>query len=121
MHGNRTSRCETDNILISGQHALVTDFGIAKAISASASNATLTSSGLAIGTPSYMAPEQVAATSRPTISGPLRHRLSGANCWMDRPPFTGTSAQAVIAAQLTQVLDPVSRHRPGIPPRLPIW
>lgn len=108
-----------DNILISGQHALVTDFGIAKAISASASNATLTSSGLAIGTPSYMAPEQVAGDE----STDHRADLYAVGCLAyelltGRPPFTGTSAQAVIAAQLTQVPEPVSRHRSGIPPRL---
>ena len=108
-----------DNILISGQHALVTDFGIAKAISASASAATVTSSGVAIGTPAYMAPEQVTGDAstdhRADIYavGSLAYELL-----TGRPPFTGTSAQAVIAAHVTQVPDPVLRHRPGIPPRL---
>src|SRR5690242_6929935 len=49
-----------DNVLISGKHALVTDFGIAKAISQASGSAGLTSVGMAIGTPAYMAPEQAA-------------------------------------------------------------
>ena len=50
-----------DNILTSGMHALVTDFGVAKALSASGPVHSGTSTGLAIGTPAYMAPEQLAA------------------------------------------------------------
>ena len=49
-----------DNVMISGGHALVTDFGIAKAVTESASDHSLTSMGMAIGTPTYMAPEQAA-------------------------------------------------------------
>src|SRR5437660_8753354 len=48
------------NILSQGAHALVTDFGVAKAISAALPNTGLTSAGIAIGTPAYMAPEQLA-------------------------------------------------------------
>src|SRR5215467_11958522 len=49
-----------DNVLLSGRHALVTDFGVAKALHASAGADTLTTTDMAIGTPAYMAPEQVA-------------------------------------------------------------
>ena len=48
------------NVLRSGSHAVVTDFGVAKAISASLPSAGMTTSGMAIGTPAYMAPEQLA-------------------------------------------------------------
>ncbi|TFG53505.1 MAG: serine/threonine protein kinase [Gemmatimonadales bacterium] len=50
-----------DNVMLSGRHALVTDFGIAKAVSAATSESgQLTSAGMALGTPAYMAPEQAA-------------------------------------------------------------
>ncbi len=56
-----------DNILLSGRHALVTDFGVAKAVKAASEESggtTLTSTGMALGTPAYMAPEQAAADPR---------------------------------------------------------
>ena len=50
-----------DNVLLSGGHAVVTDFGVAKAVTASSGGSSLTSLGVALGTPAYMAPEQAAA------------------------------------------------------------
>jgi serine/threonine-protein kinase len=50
-----------ENILLSGGHALVTDFGIAKAVSDASQSSSLTATGLAMGTPAYMAPEQATA------------------------------------------------------------
>src|SRR5207253_742091 len=50
-----------DNVLISGHHAMVTDFGVAKAISEATGRTSLTSMGVALGTPAYMAPEQATA------------------------------------------------------------
>jgi serine/threonine protein kinase len=66
-----------DNVLLSGRHALVTDFGVAKALSESTGRQELTTAGVALGTPTYMAPEQ--ATADPTsISGWTCMRLV---CW----------------------------------------
>src|SRR5207302_2772098 len=50
-----------DNVLIARHHAVVTDFGVAKALSESTGKTALTSAGVALGTPAYMAPEQAAA------------------------------------------------------------
>ena len=108
-----------DNILITGQHALVTDFGVAKAISQSAAGSGSTTTGLAVGTPAYMAPEQVAADPgvdhRADIYavGVLAYELL-----TGRPPFVGATLQAVLAAHVTQLPEAVTRHRPSVPPRL---
>src|SRR5512132_3904595 len=97
------------NILTQGTHALVTDFGVAKAISAALPNTGLTSAGIAIGTPAYMAPEQlagdVAANHRIDIYavGLLAYELvTGVS------PFTGPSPRETLAAQLTR--DPMPLH-----------
>src|SRR5207247_4739715 len=63
-----------ENVLLTGDHALVTDFGVAKALTQATGGASLTSAGIALGTPAYMAPEQVAAgpplDHRPDLFGP---------------------------------------------------
>ena len=111
-----------DNILLSGRHAMVTDFGVAKAVTAAAEDTratTLTSTGMALGTPAYMAPEQAAADPRVDQRADLYavgvvayEMLSG------RPPFTAPTAAAMLAAQVATMPEPVDRYRPGIPPAL---
>ena len=98
-----------DNILTSRMHALVTDFGVAKALSASIPVHGGTSTGMAIGTPAYMAPEQLAADPaadhRVDIYGVgllAYELLTGSS------PFSGASPQATLAAQLTQM--PTAPH-----------
>ena len=92
-----------DNILTSGMHALVTDFGVAKALSAAIPIAVGTSTGMAIGTPAYMAPEQLAADPAADhrvdiyAVGLLAYELL-----TGRSPFSGSSPQATMAAQLTE-------------------
>lgn len=108
------------NILTSGMHALVTDFGVAKALSASIPLANGgTTTGMAIGTPAYMAPEQLAADPA------ADHRMDiyavgllGYELLTGRSPFSGVSPQATLAAQLT--LTPESPHRslPDVPEAL---
>ena len=93
-----------DNILTSGMHALVTDFGVAKALSAAVPMAGGTTTGMVVGTPAYMAPEQLAADPaadhRVDIygAGLLAYELV-----TGRSPFSGSSPQATMAAQLTQM------------------
>ncbi|HEX9749279.1 MAG TPA: serine/threonine-protein kinase, partial [Methylomirabilota bacterium] len=97
----------------------MTDFGVAKAISEATGRQALTTAGVALGTPAYMAPEQAAADPhmdhRADIYavGALAYELvTGA------PPFGGPTPQAVLAAHLTEAPEPVSRRRVSVPPAL---
>ncbi|HYW33374.1 MAG TPA: serine/threonine-protein kinase [Gemmatimonas sp.] len=99
-----------ENILRSGMHAMVTDFGVAKAVSAAIPSQGGTTTGMAIGTPAYMAPEQLAADPAADhrvdiyAVGLLAYELlTGVS------PFTSTSPQATLAAQLTKT--PEAPHR----------
>src|SRR5688572_17015256 len=109
-----------DNIMVSRGHALVTDFGVAKAVSESAGSASgLTSLGVALGTPAYMAPEQAAAD--PHVDHRADLYALGAVAYemlAGRPPFTGGSPQALLMAHVTQAPDPVTTYRPSVPPGL---
>ena len=108
-----------DNVMISGRHALVTDFGVAKAVSDSTGGgATLTSLGVALGTPSYMAPEQAAGDPHVdqradiyAVGAMAYEMLSG------QPPFTG-NPQAVLAKHITEAPTAVTTHRSTVPPAL---
>ncbi len=108
-----------DNVLLSGQHALVTDFGVAKALESSTGEASLTSLGVALGTPAYMAPEQAAA--EPHIDHRADIYAFGCLAYevlTGRPPFGGMSAQQVLAAHITQRPEPVTTRRMACPPAL---
>ena len=104
--------------MLSGRHALITDFGVARAVSEATNADTLTTMGVALGTPSYMSPEQ--ATADPAIDhradiyavGVLAYELLAG-----RLPFSGTPQQ-VLAAHVTEMPEPVQKHRPGISPAL---
>lgn len=118
-HGIVHRDIKPENILLTGQHALVTDFGVAKALGEAASGTTLTATGLALGTAAYMAPEQVAAD--PAVDhradiyalGIVAYELlAGA------PPFSARTSQQLAAAHLTQQPEAVDRKRPAVPPAL---
>ena len=101
------------NILLSGGHALVADFGIARALG---SGDALTQTGLSIGTPQYMAPEQAmgeatvdARADVYAVGGVLYEMLAG------RPPYTGATPQAVLAKSLTEAPKPLDASRAGLP------
>jgi tetratricopeptide (TPR) repeat protein len=105
-----------DNVLLTGSHAVVTDFGVAKAVSAASGESTLTSLGVALGTPAYMAPEQAAAD--PHVDHRADLYAVGAMAYemlCGRPPFHGMTPQAMLAAHVTQAPDPPSAHRPAVP------
>jgi hypothetical protein len=108
-----------DNVLLSGHHAIVADFGVAKALSAAAGDSALTSAGMAIGTPAYMAPEQAAAD--PHVDHRADIYAVGAMAYemlTGQPPFTGPTPQAVLAAQLTDKPQSFAKARPSVPPAL---
>jgi tetratricopeptide (TPR) repeat protein len=111
-----------DNVLLSGGSATVTDFGIAKALSAArtvAPGGTLTQIGTSIGTPAYMSPEQAAADPatdhRADIYsfGCLAYEMLAG-----RPPFTAKSPQKLLAAQMGEAPQPVNELRPDVPAAL---
>lgn len=106
-----------DNILLSGRHLFLADFGVARLESLGTSAPTLTGSGAMVGTPAYMAPEQI-------VGGKTDHRSDiyalGALAYellAGVPPFVGSS-QDVIAAQLTRVPELVTGRRPDTPASL---
>src|SRR4051812_14020062 len=108
-----------ENILLSGYHALVTDFGIAKALSAAADNTGVTSVGVAIGTPTYMSPEQ--ALGDPTTdqrADIYALGVVGYEMLAGLTPFFGTTPQQVMAAHISQTAAPISKYRPELPPTL---
>ena len=107
------------NILTLGPHALVTDFGVAKALSAALPHSGTTSAGMVVGSPAYMAPEQLAgdpsADHRVDLyaAGLLAYELlSGSS------PFTGSTPQETMAAQLTRTPEPLHRVRSDVPAEL---
>lgn len=111
-HGVVHRDIKPENVLVSAGHAVVADFGIAKALKESG---TLTSAGFALGTPTYMAPEQ--ATADPTTD----HRADlysvgvlGYELLTGAAPFSGT-AQQVITQHLTTTPAPLRSRRPDVP------
>jgi len=120
-----------DNVLFSGDVAMVADFGVAKAISAAGTDRSegngsrdpqtgaVTSLGVALGTPAYMAPEQASADPNTDYRadvyafGVLAYEmLSGL------PPFTAKNPSQLLAAQVTEIPVPIAQRRPNVPPAL---
>jgi serine/threonine protein kinase len=105
-----------ENILLEGSHAVVTDFGVARAVAVAGSGDRLTDTGLALGTPGYMAPEQ-AMGSRQVDARADVYALAviGYEMFAGAPPFAGATAQALVAAHLTATPRPLNDLRPDVP------
>jgi tRNA A-37 threonylcarbamoyl transferase component Bud32/TolB-like protein len=117
-HGIVHRDIKPENILLSDGYALLTDFGIAKALSTSTSE-RLTATGIAIGTPNYMSPEQ--ASGDPLVDHRADIYAFGCVAFemlVGRPPFSGRSFQAVTAAHLVETPSAVVEHRPSVPAAL---
>jgi len=111
-----------DNILLAGGAAVVTDFGVAKAVSAARdrgsvkSGQTITGVGISLGTPQYMAPEQAAAD--PNADARVDFYALGIVAYemlVGSPPFHGRTPQALLAAQLTELPPPLASRRYDVP------
>lgn len=102
------------NVLLSSGHALVADFGIARAIS-SATGDRLTASGITVGTPVYMSPEQ--AEGQPVDGRTDVYALGSVlyEMLVGRPPFEGETVRAVLAKQLVGTIPSIEATRKDLP------
>ena len=103
-----------ENILLEAGHAVVADFGVAKAITVAAGE-KITSLGFAIGTPQYMSPEQ--ATADPSVDG--RSDLYSLACVLfemlsGEPPFAGCSPHELFSRKLIEIAPPIGAARNGV-------
>jgi len=108
-----------ENVLLSGRHAMVMDFGVAKAVTEATDDHQLTSTGVALGTPAYMAPEQ--ASADPHMDGRVdiyALGVMGYEMLAGHTPFPGLNPQQTLAAHVTQVPVPVGQQRAGLAPAL---
>ncbi len=119
QHGVVHRDIKPGNILLAGQHALVADFGVAKAIHDAAKSETITTGGLSIGTPAYCSPEQ--AVADPGVD----HRadiysfgIVAYEMLTGRPPFVDLSPQSILSAQVTKTPVPITDQRSALPPGL---
>jgi len=104
-----------DNVMLSGRHAAVTDFGVAKAVSAAGGD-KLTTVGIAVGTPQYMAPEQAMAEVN------IDHRVDlyalgvmGYEMLTGHPVFEATTAQAILSAHVLEQPKDIREWLPNVP------
>jgi Tol biopolymer transport system component/tRNA A-37 threonylcarbamoyl transferase component Bud32 len=105
-----------ENILLHGGHAMVADFGIALAVSRSDGGTRMTETGMSLGTPHYMSPEQAMGDKEITpktdiyaLGCVLYEMLVG------EPPFTGPTAQAIVAKVMTAEVTSLSAQRRSVP------
>ena len=108
-----------DNVLLSGRHVFLADFGIARALEVQASDRTVTATSAIVGTPAYISPEQ--ASGRRQIDHRADIYAFGVMAYemlAGRPPFAGDSAAILMAAHLTATPDPLAARRSDVPPAL---
>ncbi len=108
-----------ENILLEGGHAVLTDFGVARALVEARSGGRLTDTGVALGTPAYMSPEQAAGERNIDARADVYAlAVVGYEMLAGFPPFAGPTAQALIAAHLTATPRPLTDARSETPPEV---
>jgi TolB-like protein len=115
-HGIVHRDIKPENILLREGHALVADFGISRTLGSAQPGEDLTETGMVVGTPTYMSPEQAVGergldgrTDIYSLGVVLYELLAG------EPPYTGPTAQAVLARRFSEPVPPVRRTRPAVP------
>ncbi|MHB0962663.1 MAG: protein kinase domain-containing protein, partial [Gemmatimonadaceae bacterium] len=117
-HGVIHRDIKPENLLLHDGRAMVMDFGIALAVSAAAGG-RMTETGLSLGTPHYMSPEQATAEKDLTpradvysLATVLYEMLTG------NPPHTGATVQQIIMKIITEAVEPVTKYRKTVPPHV---
>jgi putative ABC transport system permease protein len=100
-----------DNILLTAHSAVVSDFGIAKA----RARGPLTSEGMSLGTPTYMAPEQIAGDETDGRTDLYALGAVGYEMLVGAPPFAGSTVRKLMTAHLTELPQPIARRRSDVP------
>jgi serine/threonine-protein kinase len=118
-HGVIHRDIKPENILLHDGHALVADFGIALAVSSAGGSTRMTETGMSLGTPTYMSPEQAMGEREITA----RSDIYALGCvayemLTGEPPFTGATAQAIVARMMTEPPRPLITQRHTIPPQV---
>jgi TolB-like protein/tetratricopeptide (TPR) repeat protein len=118
-HGIIHRDIKPENILLTGSHALVADFGIARAVADGQADGRLTETGTTLGTPAYMSPEQAAGER----AIDQRSDIYSLGCVVyetiaGEPPFTGPTAQAIMARRFTETPRPLRQLRETVPPAI---
>jgi tetratricopeptide (TPR) repeat protein len=103
-----------ENVLLHGDSVYVVDFGIAKAL-VETGGERLTSTGIAIGTPAYMSPEQASAEAVDARSDQYSLATMLYEMLVGEPPFTGRTAQAVVARRFAEPARPIRTVRSAVP------
>lgn len=103
-----------DNILLSSGQAVIADFGLARALHA-AGGSNLTGTGLSLGTPAYMSPEQAAGDETDERSDQYALACTLFEMLTGEPPFTGRTVQAVLARKLAESAPDVATLREAVP------
>ena len=117
QHGIVHRDIKPEDILLHGGHARVADFGIALAAAKSDGGTRMTETGMSLGTPHYMSPEQAMGQREITP----RSDVYALGCvlyemLLGEPPFTGPTAQSIIAKVMTEDPRPITIHRRSVPP-----
>ena len=104
-----------ENILLEGRHAVLADFGVARALVDARTGGRLTATGVAVGTPGYMSPEQVSGDVIDARADLYALAVVGYEMMSGKPPFEGPTAQAILTAHLVTPPLPLTEIRPEVP------